>query len=108
MTKRLGRTSCEARLRTLKTGVSIVKQENTFLAGSSLLPLAKLAEPATRLGRTSCEARLRTLKTGVSIVKQENTFLAGSSNGRTIALGAIYLGSNPSPAASCGMPNVRC
>ena len=61
-----------------------------------------------RLGRTSCEARLRTLKTGVSIVKQENTFLAGSSNGRTIALGAIYLGSNPSPAASCGMPNVRC
>ena len=32
---------------------------------------------------------------------------AGSSNGRTIAFGAIYLGSNPSPAATDGIFNSR-
>ena len=32
-------------------------------------------------------------------------FIAGSSNGRTAAFEAVYLGSNPSPAAKIKHPN---
>ena len=32
-------------------------------------------------------------------------FIAGSSNGRTAAFEAVYLGSNPSPAAKIKYPN---